>query len=1287
MIVFRKIKDAAKHLLISGLILLAMTSVHAQESVCARVKIEIKQELSLERQAFDAEMRITNSLPATILTDINVDVKVTDEMGTAVEITSDPNNTTAKFFIRQTQLQLIDNTSGTGQVAPQSTAIINWILIPAPGSSGNTPLGKRYLVGATLRYHFGTEAQVMELNPDAITVKPLPLLTLDYFLTKEVIADDPFTAAVEAPEPYTLGVRVKNTGMAEAKSLKIDSAQPRIVDNQQGLLVNFQILGSYVQDLPESNSLLIDFGDIAANTSKMGRWQMQSNLSGKFVDFTATFTHSDELGGTLTSLLQATNTHFLLHDVRVDLPGRDYVRDFLGIDGTTLNIYESEGQDNVVTDRSNEATLSAANGGYHLSMPAAQGFFYVRKPDPYQGQKVLGPIVRADAKTMAVENVWLSKTQNADTHLWDYWFNVFDQNSPGGYDVVFKDKSTVPQAPVLQFIPDRTAKEKDQIGFIVEATSPTGLHVNLSASPLPTGATFHDQGNGTAAFDWVPDVGQAGTYVINYLASDGSLSATRSAKITVTTAAPPPGPAIPQVVSPLTSAEIQSLHPALQVLTSTASNDPTQSVLFELYSDAGMATKLGGATVAKNATAGQPTSWQFDQDLNDNTRYYWRARALAANDINSQWVDSDFLINLYNDPPDIFNLTVPAAGVTVDSATPTLTLTNSGDRDGDTLTYGFEVFTDSALTQPFDSTTGIPAGAGGTTDWTVTVPMTNRGIYYWRATATDSHGASTVSVARSFTVVTGNSAPSAPVALSPINGVDVTTAGIANLVVQNSTDADHDTLTYRFQLDTVNTFDSANRRDSNAIVAGSGTTSWPVDLLVENQRYFWRAKAKDFRSESDWSFGEFVMNAANEAPSLPVIANPGDRSWVGTQFPTFSVYASIDPEHDPVQYRFEVYRDSALQTREASATTANLSWQPPSPLADKATHFWRVRAEDSHGAASAWSPATTLFVSTGSYIAPSIALSSPTGIIDARNGTPSIAWEGTDPNIEPTIALYFDKTGSGYAGTRLVDGLRQDAGTHTGSYAWNLSGIAPGAYYAYGEIYDNKGLGHAYAPGTVVVPTNPQLGVVNAVANTSLTIREGRDTATVAISLGKAPTANVAVPLSSSDTTEAYVTPTQVTFTSANWSTPQYVTVVAVADGVKDGDQPYSILAGKAISRDPDYIGRSATTLQGVVVDQNASANTGLSMTSYQLTSKVFVKKTNLWEFHYLAVLTNYGTAVKSVNADIATATGFQISQGHLHFGAIGKDESVLSDKEIILLSTTDVGTAQPVLVWTFKVQ
>jgi len=36
-------------------------ATQAVEAVCARVKIEIKQELTLERQAFDATMKINNA--------------------------------------------------------------------------------------------------------------------------------------------------------------------------------------------------------------------------------------------------------------------------------------------------------------------------------------------------------------------------------------------------------------------------------------------------------------------------------------------------------------------------------------------------------------------------------------------------------------------------------------------------------------------------------------------------------------------------------------------------------------------------------------------------------------------------------------------------------------------------------------------------------------------------------------------------------------------------------------------------------------------------------------------------------------------------------------------------------------------------------------------------------------------------------------------------------------------------------------------------------------------------
>ena len=53
----------------------------------------------------------------------------------------------------------------------------------------------------------------------------------------------PPTTQVEPPIPYPLAVRVLNYGYGIANKLRIDSAQPKIVDNKQGLLVDFRILG------------------------------------------------------------------------------------------------------------------------------------------------------------------------------------------------------------------------------------------------------------------------------------------------------------------------------------------------------------------------------------------------------------------------------------------------------------------------------------------------------------------------------------------------------------------------------------------------------------------------------------------------------------------------------------------------------------------------------------------------------------------------------------------------------------------------------------------------------------------------------------------------------------------------------------------------------------------------------------------------------------------------------------------------------------------------------------
>ena len=56
--------------------------------------------------------------------------------------------------------------------------------------------------------------------------------------------------------------------------------------------------------------------------------------------------------------------------------------------------------------------------------------------------------------------------------------------------------------------------------------------------------------------------------------------------------------------------------------------------------------------------------------------------------------------------------------------------------------------------------------------------------------------------------------------------------------------------------------------------------------------------------------------------------------------------------------------------------------------------------------------------------------------------------------------------------------------------------------------------------------------------------------------------------LSSSDPTEGTLSVSSLVFTSANWNTPQLVTVTGVDDAVDDGDLSYTILTAAAGSTD-----------------------------------------------------------------------------------------------------------------------
>ena len=506
----------------------------ADDSVCARVKIEIRQELTLERQAFDARMRINNGLDRIYLKNVKADVHFSDENGNSVPGSSDPANEDALFFIHIDSLEEIDNVEGTGTVFPSSSADIHWLIIPAPGASDGLEKGKLYYVGATLSYTINGEEHEIQVSPDYIFVKPMPQLTLDYFLPSDVYGDDAFTPETEPVIPFSLGVRVSNNGFGTAKDIKIDSAQPRIVENEQGLLINFVIQGTEVNGQEAAPTLLADFGDIEPNKSGTARWVMACSLSGQFVEFEAEFSHSDELGGELTSLLETANTHTLVRDVLADLPDRDDIRDFLAKDGSIYRIYESDNVDTVVSDQSSASALTGSGETYTLSAPVTSGFMYVQLADPKAGQKLLRQVIRSDGKQIREENAWLSKTRDDDNN-WLYFVNLFDSNTTttGAYTLIFEDLADGPQPPVLQFIPDRSGSEGVPLSFVIEASDPNDTTPILSASPLPPGASLTDKEDGTAIFDWTPKTGQTSDYKITFVAYDGASKSSQRAVISI----------------------------------------------------------------------------------------------------------------------------------------------------------------------------------------------------------------------------------------------------------------------------------------------------------------------------------------------------------------------------------------------------------------------------------------------------------------------------------------------------------------------------------------------------------------------------------------------------------------------------------------------------------------------------------------------------------------------------------------------------------------------------------
>lgn len=113
-----------------------------------------------------------------------------------------------------------------------------------------------------------------------------------------------------------------------------------------------------------------------------------------------------------------------------------------------------------------------------------------------------------------------------------------------------------------------------------------------------------------------------------------------------------------------------------------------------------------------------------------------------------------------------------------------------------------------------------------------------------------------------------------------------------------------------------------------------------------------------------------------------------------------------------------------------------------------------------------------------------------------------------------------------------------------------------------------------------------------AMPTSGLTTTEAGGTDSFSVVLQSAPSADVTIPIASSNTGELTVGAAAVTFTTLNWNVPQVVMLAGVDDAIADGDQLVTVTVGPATSADADYAALGADTVAATNIDDETAGFT-----------------------------------------------------------------------------------------------
>lgn len=300
--------------------------------------------------------------------------------------------------------------------------------------------------------------------------------------------------------------------------------------------------------------------------------------------------------------------------------------------------------------------------------------------------------------------------------------------------------NTIPTAPALNvpanntevatFIPTLTVKnatdpDRDSLHYVFEIDT-----VNTFNSSGKQNSGLWAEGAGTTS--WTPTALIENTsYYWRAKANDGLADGPWMAAASFFVNTVNETPTVPTLNNPSNGGQVTVLKPTFKV---NAATDPDNDVLtyeYQVYSNSGLTTLV-------TSTVGAGIGWVVDSTLNDNTTYWWRARARDVHGLAGNWMTaSSFLVNNsgYNDPPAI-TITKPAVGEPVFYGEVYSILWSAADPDSvATIALGYDT-TGATNCNGTRITTAITEHNGPDSySWNIT--NLAEGTYYIYATITD----------------------------------------------------------------------------------------------------------------------------------------------------------------------------------------------------------------------------------------------------------------------------------------------------------------------------------------------------------------------------------------------------------------------------------------------------------------------------------------------------------------------------------------------------------------------